>query len=117
MSGAPTTIVSPEAATEVPKWSLGPALDATSFCRLQVPPERVKPYAEPPRVAVGTSSSGDPTAIVSTDAETELPKWSPALRSGAGDGSFACSVQVAPDPAKTYAAPARVEASGAPATS
>src|SRR5215469_13405047 len=69
-SGAPTTAVDPDRATEIPKPSPVAASEVvSSACWDQVPPERVNTYAAPAGVWPLA-----PTSTVGPDRATERPK-------------------------------------------
>ena len=103
MFSVPTTAVSPETATEMPKMSFDAASEAVSFCCwLQRVPLRTNTYAEP-LSRPASSSPYAPTTAVSPDTATEMPKSSYNAASEAV--SFCCWLQRVPLLTNTYAEP------------
>ena len=107
LPSAPTTTVDPEIATAAPN---RPPAAVSVACGDQVPPEPTNTYAAPTCELVPSA----PTTTVDPEIATAAPKKSSAV--APGSASSACWVQVAPERAKTYAAPANESVPSAPTT-
>ncbi len=88
--GTPTTIVSPETATDQPNSSSVCPSEASSLtCSTQHEPSKRKTYAAPAQLPLTFSSSRAPITATSPSMATEYPNQSPAAPSEAS--SSACS--------------------------
>ncbi len=105
-NSAPTTTVSPEIDTEMPKRSLHASSGATSFCCwLQVVPERTNTYAEPSLMLGRSVGRSTPRRRPCPRRSRPRCRRNPRLLRPTAR-SFCCWVQVVPERTNTYAEPA-----------